>query len=665
MNRFDPETSDVVAALSSPAASDRTSLNRRRFLQAAAVTGAVTMLPAWLADQAAAATPLGAADGVLVLVMMNGGNDGMNMVPPFADGNYRQMRRGLAIGADRVLRINDQRGLHPSLPFVKSMWDEGRVAVIDGVGHPQPDLSHFTSMARWMTASTSRSIVSTGWLGRYVDGLGNPDAFHSIAMGSSVPLTLSGVRSTATALPSSASGLLTIDNDPVYQRLHATIHQMAGGSTGLGGLADSIARSSSESIGLAQGMRAHYEPSLPAEELSAKLTLCARLINANLGTRVLMVSYGDFDSHANQSRMHNDRMTELNNGLQAFFETLAPGFLGRTLVLTSSEFGRRPWANESGGTDHGTSNTLLALGGGVNGGFYGQLPSLAGHRRWDNFETTVDYRQVYGNVLETWLGADSAEVIGADYGDLAFLRAPAGIAGSSTGTTSGAPGGSRLQLARLYSAYFRRMPDEEGLDYWLARRRAGLRLESVSADFARSAEFLATYGALNNAGFIDLIYRNVLRRTPDGAGRTYWIDLLDKGHDRGTIMQGFSESKEFVTLTTPEIVDAEKQGPIGRLYHAYLDREGDNGGLEYWLGTATPLIAISESFAASREFVIRYGAMSDRQFVDQIYRNVMKREADSGGRQFWTSQLDRGQTRGAIMLSFSNSAEFKTRVSKG
>ncbi|MEZ5229704.1 MAG: DUF4214 domain-containing protein [Acidimicrobiales bacterium] len=664
MNRFDPTTADVVAALSTPAPEDRGSLDRRRFLQAAAVTGAVTMLPAWLADQAAAATPLGASDGVLVLIMMNGGNDGMSMVPPYADGNYRQIRGRLAIGADRVLRINDQRGLHPNLPFVKGMWDQGRVAVIDGVGHPQPDLSHFMSMARWMTASTSTSNVSTGWLGRYVDGLGSPDAFHSIAMGSSVPLTLSGNRSTATALPSSAGGLLTVDPDPVYQRQQATIHQIAGGSTGLGALADSLARSASSSIGLATSVAGYYQPDLPSEELAAQLTLCARLINANLGTRVLMVSYGDFDSHANQASMHGDRMTELNRGLQAFFETLDPGFLGRTLVLTSSEFGRRPWANESGGTDHGTSNTLLAIGGGVNGGFYGQLPTLGGHRRWDNFETTVDFRQVYGNVVVRWLGADSAEVIGADYADMGFLRAPSGTAGGSSGSISGQPGGSRFQLARLYSAYFRRMPDEEGMDFWLAQRRNGLRLESVSAEFARSAEFAATYGALSNAGFIDLIYANVLRRTPDAAGRAYWIGLLDQGEDRGKVMQGFSESTEFVTLTTPEIVEAEKTGPIGRLYRAYLDREGDRAGLEYWLGTSTPLLQISESFASSNEFVQRYGALSDSQFVDQIYRNVMKREADEAGRNFWTQQLGRGQSRGMIMLSFSNSSEFKTTVSK-
>ncbi len=665
MNRFDPSTADVLDALSAPLADDPTSLARRRFLQAAAVTGAVTMLPSWLADEAGAATPLGASDGVLVLIMMHGGNDGISMVPPFADGNYQQMRGRLAVGADRVLRMNDQRGLHPNLPFVKNLWDQGRVAVLDGVGHPSPDLSHFTSTARWMTASTSKSVVTTGWLGRYVDGLGNPDAFHSINIGSAVPLTLAGNRSTATSIPSSAGGLLTIDDDPVYRRQQATIHQMAGGSSGLGTLADSLARSASESIGLAGSMAAHYQPGLPSEELAAKLTLCARLINANLGTRVLMVGFGDFDSHANQSYMHGERMTELNNGLKAFFETLAPGFLGRTLVLTSSEFGRRPWANESGGTDHGTSNTMLAIGGGVNGGFYGQLPSMAGHRRWDNFETTVDFRQVYGNVLERWLGADSAQVIGKDYADLAFLRAPSGSAGGSTGTISGAPGGSRFQLARLYSAYFRRMPDEEGLEFWLGQRRSGLRLESVSAEFARSAEFAATYGALDNAGFIDLIYSNVLRRTPDAAGRAYWIGLLDAGEDRGKIMQGFSESAEFVTLTTPEIVQAEKIGPIGRLYHAYLDREGETAGLQYWLGTSTPLELISESFASSTEFVQRYGALSDSQFVDQIYRNVMKREADTVGRRFWADQLGRGLSRGTVMLSFSNSVEFKAKLSKG
>ncbi len=659
MNRFDPSTADVAAALSTPMATDRASVDRRRFLQAMAVTGAVTMLPSWMADRAGAATPLGPSDGVLVLIMMNGGNDGLSMVAPFADGNYRSMRGRLALTGSQTLQLNGTRGLHPRLGFVKQQWDQGRVAVIDGVGHPNPDLSHFASMARWMTATTSTSVGWSGWLGRYVDGLsGGPDAMHSIAIDSSVPLTLTGNRQVGIALPPSAGGLLTVDDDPVFQRQYATLHQMANTSTGLGGLADSLAVSGSESLLLAEGVKGHYAPALPSEELAAKLTLCARLINANLGTRVLMVSFGDFDSHADQASMLDRRMTELDNGLRAFFTTLAPGFAGRTLVLTSSEFGRRPWANESGGTDHGTSNTLLALGAGVNGGFYGALPPMAGLRRWDNFATQVDFRQVYGNVVERWLGADSAEVLGADHPDLGFLRSPSGGAGTSVGSVSGSPGGSRLQISRLYQAYFRRPPDEAGLDFWLTKRRQGLGLAAVSAEFARSAEFTQAYGSLDSGGFVDLIYANVLRRPPDGEGRSYWVGLLDRGTDRGNVMTGFSESAEFVGLTTPEFVELEKRGPIGRLYRAYFDRQGDADGLAYWLGTNAPLESISEEFARSTEFVRRYGAMSNTQFVEQIYANVMKRGADPAGLDFWTRMLRSGQSRGRIMLEFSNSAEF-------
>ncbi|MDH5289864.1 MAG: twin-arginine translocation signal domain-containing protein, partial [Acidimicrobiia bacterium] len=184
------DTPDIVDALSSPLPSDARSVSRRRFLQAAAMaSGAVALGPSLLAGPAGAAAPIGPGEGVLVLVTMAGGNDGLNTVIPIADGAYQAKRGALAIPASQALAISDDRALHPRLDALQALWNQGQVAVIDGVGTPGTnDLSHFSCMARWMGGNSNGGLTS-GWLGRYIDGLpGGDDPFHGVAIGTSVPL---------------------------------------------------------------------------------------------------------------------------------------------------------------------------------------------------------------------------------------------------------------------------------------------------------------------------------------------------------------------------------------------------------------------------------------------------------------------------------------------
>ena len=657
----------MLDALSAPVAPELLQgpdLSRRRFLQAAGLAGAVALLPGWLAEAAAAASPLGSDEGVLVLLTLAGGNDGLNTFAPVHDGPYRDARRTLAISPAAGLRLTDRRSLHPNLGYLRSVWDRGDLAVIEGVGHDDATLSHFVSMAQTMAANGNGQPGSSGWLGRFLDGLSG-EPLNGVAIGSTVPLVVQGQRHRASAVPRRATDLRQIDTaDPVASIQYRALRSLAAGPSGLGQLGDGVNAGFGQAIDLADRLRPLLPDDADEPEVVTEMRLAARLINADLGIRVISIMFGDFDSHANQAWMHGQRMTELDAAVRAFHQTLDPGFADRALILGTSEFGRRLAANANG-TDHGTANALFAIGSRVNGGFFGQAPSLTDLDRHRNLRPQVDYRNVYGNVLGTWLGADQRQVIGRDWSDLGFLQAPGGGGGGGPG---GPPNpvttiaGQRAEVARLYLAYFLRRPDEEGFEYWVGVRRSGRSLAEISTDFATSGEFVGRYGALSNRQFVELVYRNVLLRAPDGEGWNHWTAALDRGVPRGQVMLGFSESTEFRRRTETEIATIEAVGPVGRLYRAYFLRAPDDQGLTYWTNTGLPLEAVSEQFAASQEFRNRYGPLDDRAFIVTAYRNVLGRDPDAGGLAHWLGVLGRGTGRGAVMLGFTNSPEFIRRV---
>lgn len=421
----DTDTAEVLAALSTPAPTDHRSMGRRRFLQASAMSaGAAALLPSWMADLAGAATPIGAKDGVLVTVQLGGGNDGLNTVVPTGDPYYYAKRGNIAIKATDALPIGTGVGLHPKLAYLKSRFDAGQLAVLQGVGDVAPDLSHFTATARWMTGDGTEG--KTGWLGRYLDGLpGGNDPFHAVTVGTSVPLLMNGATRKATALPDSlGDGLSTSAKDDWVRRSAECVRAMGAGATGLGPWGDAIAATGRVAVDLNDKVRPLYKEKLTQGRLAEQLDMAARVVNANLGVRVLHVSFGSFDHHSNLPGEHAQRMAELDAGIQTFFEKLDPRFAGRVTLLTFSEFGRRVQANQSNGTDHGTASALFAVGAGVKGGLYGSMPSLASLDRSGNLVPTVDFRSVYATVLDSWLAADSRQLLGARYENLGFVGQP-------------------------------------------------------------------------------------------------------------------------------------------------------------------------------------------------------------------------------------------------
>ena len=421
----DLETYEALRALSTPLPTDRASMTRRRFLQATVATaGATAVLPAWLADVAEAATPIGPNDGVLVIVLMAGGNDGLNTVIPVDDGTYRDKRRTLAIEEAAALPVAKGVGLHPNLPKLAARYKAGQVALLQGVGDLKPDMSHFTAMARWMAGQASEAHPTTGWLGRWLDGYAKADDLSAVVLGHSVPLAFQGAQRKGTALPVKGGDNLAVNREPWVQRSLDCLRDFGAGPTGNGAWADTLGKAGRTAVDLAGVVAPIYATELDDDKLVNQLTIAARLINANLGVRVLQVEYGDFDHHADQASQHAERMSELDAGIDRFFATLSPTFAKRTTILTVSEFGRRPEANASGGTDHGEGSDIIAVGPGVKGGLYGQ-PMHLGHLSNHGCPIAhVDFRSVYATFLETWLRADPTQVLGGTFENLRFLKTP-------------------------------------------------------------------------------------------------------------------------------------------------------------------------------------------------------------------------------------------------
>ncbi len=217
------------------------------------------------------------------------------------------------------------------------------------------------------------------------------------------------------------------------------------------------------------------------------------------------------------------------------------------------------------------------------------------------------------------------------------------------------------QIQRVYLAHLERRADAAGFEFWRDQRANGLPLGDMIAAFQASPEFIATYGSLDNAEFVTLIYNNVLGRDPDGPGLAHWTALLDSGVTRAAVTEGFVESAEFVSITDTVPPYSSVEGAVRRLYQAFFEREAAPADITYWVGqhqSGIPLVAIADYFATSTEFVSRYGSLSNGQFVNLVYENVLGRAADAGGFTHWTTQLAAGMSRGEMMLAFSQSPEF-------
>jgi len=371
----------------------------------------------------------------LVLVRLYGGNDGLNTIVPYGSGLYYDGRPTIAIPGGQVLPIDGSIGFHPALAPLKAHYDAGRLAVLQSVHYPNPDLSHFTSEAIWMTADPTRAETK-GWIGRYLDTLappGDPDV-RAVDVSYSLDQVFYGDHPNVFALPTLDGLEFPYDyyhsgEAPLVRDAFETIslEPRAPGST-----AESLATGGyvlSRNVDLYAAIPDATTAAFPDSGLGRALREVARMATAasagDIATGVYQVGIGGFDTHARQERgdsRHSDLLADLAGSLAAFQQEItARGLAGDTVVVLYSEFGRRVEENGSFGTDHGTSAPMLVLGAPVAGGVYGPDPDLADLDADDNLKFAVDFRQVYATLLARWLGADPVQVLGGTFTEIPFL----------------------------------------------------------------------------------------------------------------------------------------------------------------------------------------------------------------------------------------------------
>ncbi len=382
-----------------------------------------------------------AQSNVLIVVQMAGGNDGLNTVVPYTDGTYYSNRPTLGIQQSGLGFTFDARlGAHPSLKSLQPLWQAGKLAIVEGVGYPNPNLSHFASMDIWQTLDLNGQGAQ-GWLGKYVAGLVDKDGhpFQSLSVGATLPTALQALNASVPTVADVPSYRLQPDPgqrgqatdggaaDPRVQTL-LKLYNTYPPSAPYAALLNMTAQSAVQGAKSLQETASQYQPKAQYDTASSfqkGLQLLAEVIVQGLGLRVGYVTLGGFDTHAEQADTQTQLLKDLSDGLNAFYTDLqAHGVADNVVVMTWSEFGRRVEENASAGTDHGTAAPLFVLGNSVQGGIYGEPPDLTRLDPYGNLQFTTDFRAVYATVLDRWLGAPSAAILGGSFDDQGFLPSP-------------------------------------------------------------------------------------------------------------------------------------------------------------------------------------------------------------------------------------------------
>lgn len=450
---------------------ENTFFSRRLFLsrgvQLLSVAGTLPLFldrsaRALAADFAANPQGAGRPDRVLVVLQMAGGNDGLNTVIPYTNDHYYKARPKIGVAKRSVLKATGEFGFHPNAVGFKKLFDEGHLGILHSVGYPNPNRSHFRATDIWATAEPEK-VGHSGWLGRYFDACcsgadpGHPEkpaeASEAVALTLDPPIALQGEKFLPIAFkdPDSlayregrrSSRIKTafeelndgemdpvMDGDHQMQEKKIAIPMGTNGSlTAKAQTDDFLQRTALSARVCAEQIRKsaasiRNKAVYPQSRLSEDLKLVAQMIASGLPTRVYYVSMGGFDTHSNQVNRHERLMTELSGALAAFVDDLkALGHLDRTTVMTFSEFGRRVSENGSGGTDHGEAAPLFIAGGAIKPGFHGQFPDLSPSRlHRGDVPFTMDFRRLYATMLQTWLKADAAKVLGGSFQPLPILR---------------------------------------------------------------------------------------------------------------------------------------------------------------------------------------------------------------------------------------------------
>ena len=382
------------------------SFARRDFLALAA-------LAPFAGTRAVAAALAQPSRKLLILVELRGGNDGLNTVIPYADPAYASLRPRIAIARDQVVKLTQSCGLHPSLEKLHARWEARELAIVQGVGYPQPNLSHFRSIEIWDTASKSDEYLEAGWLARAFSRSPSPPGFAAdgvvVGTGSMGPLAGGAARCIALADPAQFLRNARLARGEGDARNPALAHILR---------VERDVRASAEKLTADR----KFETSFPPGAFGSSVGTAAQLAANESGVSVVRLSLGSFDTHANQLGTHANLLRQLAEGIDSLRAALIEaGRWESTVIATYAEFGRRPRENQSGGTDHGTASAHFVTGGAVKGGLYGAAPALDRLDGEGNLPHAVDFRSYYATFLERWWGIDSKPVLGSRFEPLAII----------------------------------------------------------------------------------------------------------------------------------------------------------------------------------------------------------------------------------------------------
>ncbi|MBY0548112.1 MAG: DUF1501 domain-containing protein [Candidatus Obscuribacterales bacterium] len=365
---------------------------------------------------------------ILVIVQLNGGNDGLNMVAPIADPAYYKLRPSLAIPEEKALTLDAGFGLHPAMKELSSLYCDKKLAIVHGVGYPAPNRSHFRSVDIWQTAAPDK-LEETGWLGRYLDGCSDRDElFPAVNLDSSMPKTLVGREIIVPTVPNlndfrfKTESLSGIEREQVlsaFSDIYSS-DKVKGPNARLLKQAGINAIKASDKL---QGIASRYnsEVTYPPSAFGNSLKLIAQMITGGLPATIYGANLDGFDTHVNQARHQDNLLKDLSKTLNAFQTDLDQHKVADdVVVMVFSEFGRRAAENGGKGTDHGTAGPVLLLGNSIRGGTYGEAASLTKLDQGD-LRYTTDFRSVYATLLSRWFGADSREVLGGRFENLRFV----------------------------------------------------------------------------------------------------------------------------------------------------------------------------------------------------------------------------------------------------
>ncbi|MEQ8791836.1 MAG: DUF1501 domain-containing protein [Pirellulaceae bacterium] len=407
---------------------------RRTFLQSTLGASAVMALsggaPRFLLEAAARDTEQGETepgdDTVLVVVQLTGGNDGLNTVVPIEDDAYYRARPRLAVAKSDAIKIDDQFGLHPALTGMAELFKSGELAIVQGVGYPRPNRSHFESMDIWHSCRRKSQARPDGWLGRYLDAAAMADGRDVPALhlgDKKLPLALVGQDVRVPSVRSIDRFRLTAAPD-VRKVVDGLATAERPTDDDLLGFVQSSTTAALEASRRVEAAKRGYrtEVDYPDSGLAGQLRTVAQLLDAGLSTRVYYVELDGFDTHAQQADVHRALLAELSQAVHAFLRDVAAhGHGDRVLLMAFSEFGRRVSENASQGTDHGAAAPMMLAGRRVRGGLHGGQPSLTDLEDGD-LKHHTDFRQVYAAILEKWLAWSSKSVLGEEFKPLDLMR---------------------------------------------------------------------------------------------------------------------------------------------------------------------------------------------------------------------------------------------------